>query len=338
MAILDHWHPVLCSRRLGKRPVAVRLGGKDLVLFRAAAGAIGALEDCCPHRRMRLSAGQVVNQRLQCPYHGWTFDCDGDGESPSTPKLYATAPGFDALERHGAIWLKPRTSQPEFPPFEVEGCYHVCTLQHQIHAPLELVVDNFTEIEHTPTVHGMFGYALDRMPEVEVQFLPTADSVRVVNVGPAKPIPLWLRFLLGVRSRYRFHDDWTTHFSPVYGVYDHWWADARTGREGLVRWRLYIFFVPRDEDSTTVMTFAFTRSRWPGPTGCVALFKWLMVRMLDQEIRLDVGILENLVDKNPHVEGMKLSRFDRVLGLHRERIEAIYRGGKKGGGTQAPVE
>jgi hypothetical protein len=33
-----------------------------------------------------------------------------------------------------------------------------------------------------------------------------------------------------------------------------------------------------------------------------------------------------LADKNPDIDGMKLSRFDRVLGLNRERIEAIYRG------------
>jgi hypothetical protein len=39
-----------------------------------------------------------------------------------------------------------------------------------------------------------------------------------------------------------------------------------------------------------------------------------------------VRILEGLADKNPNIEGMKLSRFDRVLGLNRERIERIYRG------------
>jgi len=48
--------------------------------------------------------------------------------------------------------------------------------------------------------------------------------------------------------------------------------------------------------------------------------------MLDQEIHLDVRILENLADLDPSIEGLKLSRFDRILGLNRERIERIYRG------------
>jgi hypothetical protein len=41
-------------------------------------------------------------------------------------------------------------------------------------------------------------------------------------------------------------------------------------------------------------------------------------------------MLENLADKDPGAEGMKLSRFDRVLGLNRERIQKIYRGKKTG--------
>jgi hypothetical protein len=39
-----------------------------------------------------------------------------------------------------------------------------------------------------------------------------------------------------------------------------------------------------------------------------------------------VRILEGLADKSTAIDGMKLSRFDRVLGLNRERIERIYRG------------
>jgi hypothetical protein len=132
--------------------------------------------------------------------------------------------------------------------------------------------------------------------------------------------------LLGVGRGYLFHDEWTTHFSPVYSVYDHWWAHPHSHRENRVRWRLYIFFTPRDDQETELLTFAYTKSRYPGPAGCARLYRWLMLRVLDREIRLDVAMLENLADKNPAVEGMKLSRFDRVLGLNRERIQRIYRG------------
>ena len=63
------------------------------------------------------------------------------------------------------------------------------------------------------------------------------------------------------------------------------------------------------------------------PNGCTRLFRWFFTRMLDHEIQLDRDILENLAEQDPSIEGLKLSRFDRVLGLNRERIERIYRGG-----------
>jgi phenylpropionate dioxygenase-like ring-hydroxylating dioxygenase large terminal subunit len=331
MTPLAHWHPVLCSKMLRHRPVGVRLHGENIVLFRADHGQIGALPDCCPHRRMRLSFGRVVAHRLQCAYHGWTFDRNGNGESPGAPKLQAYTAPYETTERHGAVWVKASDAQAIFPPFDVDGYYHICTLGHEIKAPLELVLDNFTEIEHTPTTHAMFGYPLERMHEVEVRFEPTPSTVRVINSGPSKRLSLLLRLLLGIRARYQFNDDWTTYFSPVYSIYDHWWSDSKKRREGLVRWRLYIFFTPRDEHETTVITFAYVKSRYPGPHGWAHLFRWLFTRMLNHEILLDRHILENLAEQDPRIEGLKLSRFDRVLGLNRERIERIYRGRKAPG-------
>jgi phenylpropionate dioxygenase-like ring-hydroxylating dioxygenase large terminal subunit len=327
--MLDHWHPVLKSSELGHRPVGVCLVGVPLALFRTSDGAVAALADECPHRRMRLSRGEIRRDRLQCRYHGWTFDAAGQGESPGTPRLKACVDAFDALERHGAIWVKPRQVSALFPPFEVDGYYPVGTLQHRAPAPLELVVDNFCEIEHTPTTHAVFGYDLIRMHEVDVRFETTEDTVRVINRGPSKPMGRFLQTIIGIRKGYEFNDDWTTHFSPVYSVYDHWWSDPATGREARVRWRLLIFFTPIDDQQTELMTFAFVKSRWPGPVGGARLFRWLMCKHLDREIRLDLDILGSLASYDTAIDGLKLSRFDRALGLNRERIERVYRGGAK---------
>jgi phenylpropionate dioxygenase-like ring-hydroxylating dioxygenase large terminal subunit len=326
MAVLDHWHPVLLSRELRANPVSIRLAGQDMVLFRTAGGQVAALEDYCPHRRMKLSLGTVVGERLRCLYHGWTFDNHGQGESPGTPKLHACARAFDARESHGAIWVKSAESTPAFPRFDVDGYFNICNLAHRVRAPLELVVDNFCEIEHTPTTHDFFGYPLERMHEVEVEFLPTETSVRVVNRGPRKQFAFFFNWILGIGRDFHFMDDWTTYFSPVYSVYDHWWQHPVSGKQSRARWRLYIFFVPISDSETSLFTFCYTKSSYPGPAGGARLFRWLMVRKLDYEIRLDVRILEGLADKRTGIEGMKLSRFDKALGLNRERIERVYRG------------
>jgi phenylpropionate dioxygenase-like ring-hydroxylating dioxygenase large terminal subunit len=328
MGVLDHWHPVLPAQRLRRRPVAVRLHGNDVVLFRTSSGQIGALADCCPHRRMRLSRGEVVGDCLRCPYHGWTYDRRGAGQSPGTPRLHATATHFDAQERLGVVWVKSSQSQPLFPQFPTlaaDGYFHLCTLHHEVRAPLEVTVDNFCEIEHTPTTHAFFGYELKRMAEVQVRFEPTETTVRVVNHGPPRRMAWPYRRLLGVRPTYLFYDEWTTYFSPVYSVYDHWWADPATGKDNLVRWKLFIFFTPQDDDRTRLTTFVFTKSRYPGPAGCMRLARWLLRRKIDHEIRLDVRILEGLADQRADLDGMKLSRFDKALALNRERIDRLYR-------------
>lgn len=329
MGILDHWHPVLRSRDLRRKPVGVKVAGEPIAVFRTASGGLGALADACPHRRLKLSVGAVVGDRLRCQYHGWTFDARGRGESPGTPKLSACATSYDVAERFGLIWVKARGSLAVLPDLSTPGYLHICTLEHLIPAPLELAVDNFNEIEHSGTVHATFGYDLDRMHEVRVRFEPTATTVRVINTGPTKRLNPLFRVLLNVRAGDLFHDDWTTHFSPVYSVFDHWWTSPDGSRESMVRWRLYIFFVPVDETTTRAISVTFARSRYPGPGGGLRLVRWLFRRKIDEEIRADVGMLHHLADHEVGIDGMKLSRFDRVLGLTRERIRSIYRGERR---------
>jgi hypothetical protein len=54
-----------------------------------------------------------------------------------------------------------------------------------------------------------------------------------------------------------------------------------------------------------------------------------MRKHLAREIGFDLDILKGLASYETSIEGMKLGRFDRVLGLNRERIERIYRGQRK---------
>jgi phenylpropionate dioxygenase-like ring-hydroxylating dioxygenase large terminal subunit len=324
--MLDHWHPVLRSRDLRRGPVGVKVAGEPIAVFRTRAGGLGAVADACPHRRLKLSVGAVVGDRLRCRYHGWTFDACGHGESPGTPKLSACATSYDVTEMFGLVWVKARGRSAMLPDLTTPGYLHICTLEHLIPAPLELAVDNFNEIEHSGTVHATFGYDLDRMHEVKVRFEPTDTTVRVVNVGPTKRINPIIGLLLNVRRGDLFHDDWTTHFSPVYSVFDHWWTSPDGSRESMVRWRIYIFFVPVDDTTTRAISVTYARSHYPGPGGALRPFRWLFRRKIDEEIRADVSMLHHLADYDVGIDGMKLSRFDRVLGLTRERIRSIYRG------------
>lgn len=330
MGMLDHWQPVLLSRALGQKPVGVTVAGAPVAIFRTTTGAPAAVSDVCPHRRLKLSAGDVVGDRLRCKYHGWTFDGCGYGESPAAPKMTTCTTSYDVREAHGLVWLKSRDSDPAFPAIDAPGFLPICTLEHTVPAPLELAVDNFNEIEHSGTVHDTFGYDLDRMDEVQVKFEAADDSVRVMNTGPTKTLGRLFALLLGVRRGDTFHDHWTTRFSPVHSVFDHWWTGPDGAREAMVRWRLYIFFTPQDDRTTKVFSVTFAKSRYPGPAGGLRLVRWLLRREIDREVRADVSMLHHMAEYDTSIEGLKLSRFDKVLGLTRERIARIYRGAPAG--------
>ncbi len=323
--VLEHWNAVAVSKELQRKPLPVCVDGREIVLFRKRNGESAAINDSCVHRRMRLSEGCVVADKLQCPYHGWTFDCEGNGESPGTPKLHARTTHYDVREMHGAIWIKDARSTAEFPRFDIDGYVPMTPFSAVAPVPMELALDNFTEIEHTATIHAMFGYVLDRMDEVttEVDFTPT--TVHVVNRGPHKPMAAPLRWLTGVTQDSIFTDEWVTYFSPVYAVIDHKWSDRQTGREAGFTMRYYIFLTPIRENETLITTLTYAKSPWPGKYGGLKFFRPFIDRIVRREVALDCNIMSKLADKRADIRGMKLSRFDRPLGLHRERIERIYR-------------
>ena len=326
MGILDHWHPVAASRELRRRPIPVTLCGRQVVLFRTRSGTAGALDDCCPHRRSKLSTGAVDGECLRCAYHGWEFGVSGDGESPGQPKLTARATSYDVREAYGFVWLKPRGAAAAFPECDAAGYTRIGAFRMRARAPLELVVDNFNELEHAGVNHSTFGFDQRRIAQARVQTEATEATTRMLTKGPTKPGLFYSRWFIGYGRDYWFCSDTLTHYSPVYSRIDHWWETPDGVREARVRWRVYAFYVPVAADQTDVVLFVYGKMSWPGASLLWPPARVIMLYEFRQEVRADVTLLANMADYSPGIEGMKLSRFDKILGLTRERINRIYRG------------
>ena len=74
LGLRNYWYPAMLSRSLGKKPVALKILGEDLVFLRHNGKAY-ALEDRCAHRGVQLSLGQCrFPGTISCFYHGWTYD------------------------------------------------------------------------------------------------------------------------------------------------------------------------------------------------------------------------------------------------------------------------
>ncbi|XP_077506041.1 cholesterol 7-desaturase nvd-like isoform X2 [Amblyomma americanum] len=72
------WIPVLESSDLKKGEVkAVSVIGQDLVAFRTEDGTARVFHAYCPHLGAHLGVmGRVVDDCIECPFHGWRFQAD----------------------------------------------------------------------------------------------------------------------------------------------------------------------------------------------------------------------------------------------------------------------
>ena len=313
MRELDHWHPVRLGHEVGRTPVRVELCGRAFVLFRSREG-VGALPETCPHRGMPLSEGTVEDGKLVCPYHGWSWGPDGRGSCPGDPELEPWTEALQTREEHGAIWVRLH-GEGEVPGFETEGFRHLTSFRTEMPGPLERVLDNFSEAEHTPEVHWM-GFDRARMHEVEVDCDVAEDFVHVRNTGHQKRPMKLARLLVGVPPTDRYTIEWTTRFSPVYARFDHYW----TGEEGVrdKRVRAWVFFNPIDADRTDLVSFVYVNA---GPAW-ERLGDPLHARFVRWDIQQDIKVLQHMTTD---ARGAT-SRFDVALAANRERVRRIYRG------------
>ena len=69
------------------RGFCVKINGKEIALFRVN-GSIYAIDNLCPHEGGSLAEGEIKDNIVTCPLHGWTFNaCTGCGIDPSDAKV-----------------------------------------------------------------------------------------------------------------------------------------------------------------------------------------------------------------------------------------------------------
>jgi nitrite reductase/ring-hydroxylating ferredoxin subunit len=181
-----YWQPFLLSSELGELPVAMKLLGEDLVVFRDGSGRIGLLHKHCAHRGASLEFGIIAERGIRCCYHGWHFDVDGTIlDTPGEPESSRIKTNFcqgayPVRDEHGMLfaYLGPPAEVPEFPIYDT-FCYPGTTV-----APFKITVPcNWLQIVENAAdpIHNAFLHAI--MSESGEQFsaafkvLPALDFI-----------------------------------------------------------------------------------------------------------------------------------------------------------------
>ena len=182
-ALARFWHPVALSSEVGPEPVAVRVGGQAWALARFG-DRVAAFSDACPHRRARLSAGQIVDGTLQCTYHGWRFTDEGRcvhipalEDTASIPERATLHRPAEVAEQDGLVWLAPEPPRAPIPelhpgvPLGGEGVATVFLPVLRVAANAAILVDNFLDEAHFPFVHAatIGGAGPEAIPRADVE-------------------------------------------------------------------------------------------------------------------------------------------------------------------------
>src|SRR6218665_3896108 len=181
------FHPVAMSRDLGDAPLAVQLLETPVVIWRAADGQVRAFADRCPHRGAALSMGRIVDDTLECPYHGWRFNAGGRcTHVPAVPQFNPpatyTAETYTAREAYGLIWVALTTpdkldaqAMPAFVAEDDEHLRKVTAGPFEVSASAPRIVENFLDMSHFGFVHEGWLGSRDTvsMEPYKVQSTPT---------------------------------------------------------------------------------------------------------------------------------------------------------------------
>jgi len=218
----QYWVPAALSSELPEpdgAPLRVRLLGEDLIAFRVSSGAVGLIQNSCPHRGASLFYGRNEAEGLRCVYHGWKFDVGGrcvdmpiePAESNFKQKVRAVT--YPCVERGGLIWtyLGPRPTPPPMPELEATMLADNRIQVYQRDCNWMQALEGDIDTGHTVYLH-----------------LGSVDASEV-------PPDSWARYALADRApRYEVTD---TDFGVMYGAYRP--AEADTNY-----WRIANFLFP----------------------------------------------------------------------------------------------
>lgn len=190
MNFKDFWYVAALSRDLRKdRVVAAEILGEWVAVFRDETGKAVALEDRCLHRSARLSAGKVNEGRLQCAYHGWTYDGAGrvvfvPSEGPESSKSSRRcARTYEVCEVDDYVYVRlaeaaDASIQPFRIPFYRSPGWGAIRLVNRFHNNVTNCVENFVDIPHTVFVHPKI-FRVSRQERFTAQVRRAGGSVIV---------------------------------------------------------------------------------------------------------------------------------------------------------------
>jgi nitrite reductase/ring-hydroxylating ferredoxin subunit len=220
----NQWYVIGLSEEVKKgKKQAVKLLGQDIVVWRRSDGSLAAIDARCPHMGASLAVGRVVNDMVECPYHGFIYDHTGTcvrtplrDSAALIPKTlcnrsYAVAEKMDWLF---LFWGEQADAPAEIPFFDEvqEPLCHAWTIKNW---PVSFTrfIENTVDVAHLGTVHrGTLSWAIPDVINVKSE---VEDNIISVVPPSTTDLPVGCKIAYPNLALLRLHPKFLTVFAAV---------------------------------------------------------------------------------------------------------------------------
>lgn len=162
--IKNQWYAILDSREVvGNKVTMVERLGYKLALWRDVKSDVHCIYDVCCHRGASLSLGKIVDNHLECPFHGFLYNGSGEvtlipanGKAAKVPDEFKVN-SYIVKEKAGLIFMwygdseKVSTNIDFFN--ELEDGFGYSTLKDVWDVHYSRAIENQLDAVHVPFVH-----------------------------------------------------------------------------------------------------------------------------------------------------------------------------------------
>jgi len=157
------WYPMALSREIATGALTgVDFLGTRVIVYRDSEGRPIVQSAYCPHLGADLSQGQLVEGRVRCPFHHWSFGADGHCvHIPTGDKIPpgATVATYPTAEAWGLIWAFNGTAALFPPPRMPDADEAALVFESHLYGPRPidpwLGVSNGVDFQHLRALHNI---------------------------------------------------------------------------------------------------------------------------------------------------------------------------------------
>ncbi len=165
--LVENWYILCLSRELNKKPLRREIYDTPYVVYRNETQKPVVFLDRCLHRHAQLSEGVVIDGKLACPYHGWTYNSEGvvvcvpsEGPKGLCEHAHLQTKAIPVVEQDGCVWIwtgqrKPESATPPFRyPHSGDKSYCRYFMITDFENEVTHLAENFMDVPHTVFVHA----------------------------------------------------------------------------------------------------------------------------------------------------------------------------------------